>query len=104
MLNQYRFNTIPPLTREEIEQMKYAWFLYYKFYQDHNLTTRTLVHTPEDMETLVVKAGDFTPLGEEIYRFNRADKRYSNALDRGTAPEKAVKNILEGDLNKLAQQ
>jgi hypothetical protein len=102
MLNQYRFNTIPPLSMAQIERIKYAWFLYYKFFQDNGLTNRLLVQNPEDIETLVVKARDFTTTGEEIYRFRRTEERYSSALDRGTSPEIAVKNILERSLKRSA--
>ena len=100
-LNQYRFNAIPPFSSEEIEKMKHAWYLYYKFFQDNGLTTRTLVNSPEDIEHLVIKAGDFNAQGEEIDRFNNAFGRYSDAIDRGTAPEKAVHNILERTLKAL---
>jgi RHS repeat-associated protein len=102
-LNFYRHNVQPGLSEWEIERMKYSWFLFYKFFQDNGLTTRKLVDTTDDMDSLIVRVGDFTPDGEEIYRFAAAEERYSNALDRGTQPEKAVKTILERDFKKLRE-
>jgi hypothetical protein len=103
-LHHIRTQVSPPLTNAQIERIKWGIFVGYKFLQDNGLTTRRLVITPEDVEELVIKVKDLTEEGLEFSR--RSDSsfgRYRSALDRGTDPEKACKNILERDLKKIRE-
>src|SRR5215475_9893309 len=47
MLLHHRTNVIPPLSQVEIEKIKRDWYLFYEFFQENGLTTRTLVQSTD---------------------------------------------------------
>jgi hypothetical protein len=103
-LEQLRTNVTPPYTTEQIEQIKRGWFLGYRFLQENGLTTRRLVSTQDDLETLVLQVKDLTGEGMRFYRTSDSPyARYAAAIGRDFTkdPQRKVQRILEPGLKKL---
>ena len=99
LLHHFRTNVIPPLSDRQIQGTIKGIFVGYMFLQSNGLTNRKLLNTIEDVEKTTLLVKDLTVEG--LLFFRTSYQKYIKALDRGTDPAKACKNILERDLKKL---
>lgn len=101
-IHEYKRTMVePPYTLEELTRINRFSFLWYKFLQENNLTTRKLVEIPEDVEKVVLKAKDLTTEGLLFYR---DASRFLDLRDFNVNPENRVKRILEKELGKIRKE
>lgn len=98
---------IVPIPSKSIEDIRMRIWVMIDFFQQNNLTTRTLAETPEDIsESYVLRKNDLTPLGYELFRTGY--QNWLAALDRRTSEEQekylsaANTKILERHLKVLS--
>lgn len=99
LLRHIRTGYIPPLSKERVEELRYGWFLGIKFLEENGYYVGKKIISPEDLEAFELKMGDLTKKG--FVFFGTTFQNYWKALDRGTSPEKALKNILEKSYNNV---
>jgi|SRR3989344_3338859 len=101
IVERMRSNVVPPYTDEELKKILAFRYLWYKFFQENNLTTRQLVDRLEDAERVVLKVKDLT---EEGMVFWRNAERFLNLQDFNVNPEDRVKEILVKELQQLRSE
>lgn len=88
----------PPFSAESLAKLDYLSFLWLKFLQEHQLSTREFVNSVEDTNSVVVKVKDLT---NEGFEFWRNAERFLSGRDFNVDPHNRVKRILVKELQKL---